>query len=116
VTGDWRRLHNEELHNLYAAPDVIKVVKSRRVRWAGACSTHGKDEKFVHNSGLTPKGRDHLEDVGVDGRIILKWISEGERVIKCGLDSSGSGEGPVAGCCEHGNESSSSITGGGFTD
>jgi hypothetical protein len=35
VTGDWRKLHNEELHNLYSSPDIIRMIKSRRVRWAG---------------------------------------------------------------------------------
>jgi hypothetical protein len=35
VTGDWRKLHNEKLHNLYSSPDIIRMVKSRRMRWAG---------------------------------------------------------------------------------
>jgi hypothetical protein len=35
VTGDWRKLHNEELHNLYSSPNRIRMVKSRRMRWAG---------------------------------------------------------------------------------
>jgi hypothetical protein len=35
VTGDWRRLHNEELHNLYSSPSIIRIIKSRRMRWAG---------------------------------------------------------------------------------
>jgi hypothetical protein len=35
VMGDWRRLHNEELHNLYSLPSIIKMINSRRMRWAG---------------------------------------------------------------------------------
>jgi hypothetical protein len=35
VEGDWRRLHNEKLQNLYASPIIIRVIKSRRMRWAG---------------------------------------------------------------------------------
>jgi hypothetical protein len=33
VTGDWRKLHNEELHNLYSSPNIIRMIKSRRIRW-----------------------------------------------------------------------------------
>jgi hypothetical protein len=49
VTGDWRKLHTEELHNLYPSPDIIRMFKSRRMRWA--CSTRGGDEKYVQNFG-----------------------------------------------------------------
>jgi hypothetical protein len=35
VTGDWRKLHNEELHGLYSSPSIIRVIKTRRMRWAG---------------------------------------------------------------------------------
>jgi hypothetical protein len=35
VTGGWRKLHNEELHNLYSSPGIIRMIKSRRIRWAG---------------------------------------------------------------------------------
>jgi hypothetical protein len=35
VTGGWRKLHNEELHNLYTFPSIIRMIKSRRMRWAG---------------------------------------------------------------------------------
>jgi hypothetical protein len=34
VTGDWRKLHNAELHNLYSSPNIIRMIKSRRMRWA----------------------------------------------------------------------------------
>jgi hypothetical protein len=41
VVGGWRRLHNEEIHNLYALPNIIRVIKSRMDGWMGrACSTH----------------------------------------------------------------------------
>jgi hypothetical protein len=42
-------MHNEELHGLYSLPNIIRVIKARRMRWAGACSAHGEDEKLVHN-------------------------------------------------------------------
>jgi hypothetical protein len=35
VTGDWRKLHNEELHNLYSSPNIIRMIKARSMRWAG---------------------------------------------------------------------------------
>jgi hypothetical protein len=46
-TGGWGTLHNEELRNLYASPNIVKVIKSMRKRWAGACSTHGRDDKCI---------------------------------------------------------------------
>jgi len=42
VTGKWRRLHNEELYDLYSSPDIIRVIKSRRTRWAGHVASTGE--------------------------------------------------------------------------
>ena len=42
VTGDWRRLHNEELNDLYCSPDIVRVIKSRRMRWAGHVARMGE--------------------------------------------------------------------------
>jgi hypothetical protein len=42
VTGGWRKLHNEELHNLYSSPSIIRMIKSRRVRWAGHVARMGE--------------------------------------------------------------------------
>jgi hypothetical protein len=45
VTGEWRKLHNEELHNLYSSPDIIRQIKSRRMRWAGHVARMGEERK-----------------------------------------------------------------------
>jgi hypothetical protein len=42
VAGNWRRLHNEELHNLYTTPNIVTVTKSKRMRWAGPVAPMGK--------------------------------------------------------------------------
>jgi hypothetical protein len=47
VTGEWRKLHNEELNNLYSLPSIVWVVKSRRMRWAGHVARMG-EERGVH--------------------------------------------------------------------
>jgi hypothetical protein len=49
VMGEWRKLHNEELHNLYSSPDIIRQVKANEV--GEACGTHGKGEKSVQVFG-----------------------------------------------------------------
>jgi hypothetical protein len=47
VTGEWRKLHNEELSDLYSLPNIVWVVKSRRMRWAGHVARMG-ERRFVH--------------------------------------------------------------------
>jgi hypothetical protein len=46
VTGEWRKLHNEELHNLYLSPDIIRQVKSGRMRWTGHVACMGEERKM----------------------------------------------------------------------
>jgi hypothetical protein len=45
VTGRWRKLHNEELHNLYSSPSINRITKSRRMRWAGHAARMGENRK-----------------------------------------------------------------------
>jgi hypothetical protein len=47
VTGEWRKLHNEQLHDLYSSPSIITIMKSRRMRWAGLVTRMG-DKKNVY--------------------------------------------------------------------
>jgi hypothetical protein len=47
VTGEWRKLHNEELNNLYSSPSIVRVVKSRRMRWAGRVARI-REKRGVH--------------------------------------------------------------------
>jgi hypothetical protein len=72
VTGEWRKLHNEELSDLYSSPSIIWMIKSSSMRWAGhvACLGVGGGGFWWGNL----KERDHLKDTGVNGRIILRLI------------------------------------------
>jgi hypothetical protein len=42
VTGEWRKLHNEKLHNLYSSPSIIRMIKARMMRWAGHVARMGR--------------------------------------------------------------------------
>jgi hypothetical protein len=74
VTGEWRMLYNEELNVLNSLPNIVRLVKSRRMRWAGHVARMG-EEKGVHRCWWgSRRERGHWGDPDVDGRIILGWI------------------------------------------
>ena len=75
VTGEWRRLHNEELSDLYSSPNIVRVIKSRRMRWAGHVTRMGEEMGCIGSWWGNRRERDHWGDLGVDGWIILGWIS-----------------------------------------
>ena len=74
VTGEWRRLHNEELNDLYS-PSIVRVLKSRRMKWAGHVALMGEESWCVGSWWGNRREWDHSGDLGVDGSIILGWIS-----------------------------------------
>jgi len=74
VTVEWRKLHNEELNDLYFTPDMIRIMKSRIMRWAGQVARVGDRRGAYRVLFRKPVRKKHLEDLGVDGRIILSWI------------------------------------------
>ena len=76
VTGEWRRLHNKELYALNSSPNVIQEIKLRRLRWAGHIARVGERRGAYRLLVGKPKVGNYLEDPGVDGKIILKWIFE----------------------------------------
>jgi hypothetical protein len=69
-------LHNAELHSLYSSPNIVRAIKSRRMRWAGHVAGMGRGEVFAEFWLGGPKGRDHWEDLDVAGRITLRWTLE----------------------------------------
>jgi hypothetical protein len=88
--GSWRKMHNDEFHSLYSSPNIVRVITSRRMRWAGHVARMGRGEVFTEFWLGGPKGRDHWEDLGVGGRITLRWTL-GNR-DRCGeVDSAVSG-------------------------
>jgi hypothetical protein len=60
VTGEWRKLHDEELHNLYSSLDIIRQVKSRRMRWAGHVTRMGEERRYKVLVGK-PEGKRPLD-------------------------------------------------------
>jgi hypothetical protein len=57
VTGGWRKLHNEELHNLYLSPSIIRMIMSRRIRWEGYTARMGEKRNAYRILVAKPEGK-----------------------------------------------------------
>jgi len=90
VTGDWRRLHNEELNDLYCSPNVFRVTKSRRMGWAGHVTRMGLKRAVYRVLVGRYEGNRPIEDLSMDERIILIY-SFSTWLWRHGLDRCGSG-------------------------
>ena len=67
VKGEWRILHNEELNDLYFLPNIVRVIKSRRMRWAGHVARMDEERVCMGSWWGNRRERDHWGDLGVDG-------------------------------------------------
>jgi hypothetical protein len=74
MTGDWRKLHNEEICNFYSSPSIIRMIKSRGMRWVGYVPRMGDRIRGMHIGYWweSQKEGDHWEDQDVGGWSILK--------------------------------------------
>jgi hypothetical protein len=73
VDGSCRKLHNDELHSLYSSPNIFRVIKSRRMRWAGHVARMWRGEVFMGFWVGGPKARDYWEELGIGRKITLRW-------------------------------------------
>jgi len=107
--GSWRKVHNDELHELYSPPNIVRVIKSRKMRWVGHVARMGEGRDacrvfFGRAEGKRPLGRPRrrwednikmdLKEIGIDG---ANWIRLAHDRVQC------------AGFCEHGDEPSGSV-------
>jgi hypothetical protein len=69
-----RRRHSEERHDRYCSPNIIRMIKSRRIRWAGHVARMEIGEVYTWFWWEDIKERNHLEDLGLDVKLILKWV------------------------------------------
>jgi hypothetical protein len=71
VTGKWIKLHNEELNDLYSSPNIIWVIKPRRIRWVVNVACMGERKVSYRVLVGKPGGKNRLENTGEDGSLIL---------------------------------------------
>jgi hypothetical protein len=75
-TGGWRELHNEELHKLYSSPRIIRMIKSRRVRWAGHVAQMGEKRNAYRILVGKPEGKRPL------GRPRRRWVDNIKLILE----------------------------------
>jgi hypothetical protein len=69
--GSWTKLHNDEIHSLYSLPNIVRVITSKRMRWAEHVARMGEGRGVYRVLIGRSEVRDHWEDLGIGGTIIL---------------------------------------------
>jgi hypothetical protein len=83
VTGEWRKLHNEEMNGLYSSPNIVRVIKSRRLRWAGYVARMGEGRGVYRGLVGKPEGKRPL------GRPRRRWVDNVRmdlQEVRCGCE------------------------------
>jgi hypothetical protein len=80
VMGGWRKLHNKELHNLYSSPSLIRIIKSRRMKWAGHVAWMGEKRNVNRLLVGKPEGKRPL------GRPRCRWMDNIKDLLEIGLN------------------------------
>jgi hypothetical protein len=96
VTGGWRKLHDEELHGLYSSPSIVRVIKARRMRWAGQVMRMGEVRGAYNILVGRPEGRRplerprrrwednikmHLREIGFGDVDWIHWAQDRDRLL-----------------------------------
>jgi hypothetical protein len=96
--GSWRKLHNDELHDLYSSPNIVRVIKSRRMRWAGQVARMGKGRGAYRVSVGRPEGKRPLgrrrrrwednikmdvREIGIDGANLIQLAQDSVQWRAC---------------------------------
>ena len=75
MTGEWKRFYGDELNDLYCSPNIVRVIKWRRMRWAGYVARMGEERGCIGTWWGNRRERKHWVNLGVNGLIKLEWIS-----------------------------------------
>ncbi|KAJ4438443.1 hypothetical protein ANN_14388, partial [Periplaneta americana] len=86
VTGEWRKLHNTELHTLYSSPDIIRNIKSRRLRWAGHVARMGKSRNAYRVAGVTVQGIMRVDSSFVRSQVEFNIATEAKLNLVSNID------------------------------